>query len=313
MLRLSSSSVVMPSPLVSVILPVYNRATWIARAIDSVLAQSYRNFELIVVDDGSTDDTRAVLDRYRDRITIVTQENRGAYVARNHALRIARGELIAFIDSDDAWLPNRLADQIPLFARPTVGLVFGDAVHMSADLELTKRTCFLVSPPRRGRVAAEFARANFVPTTTVTVRRSCLDEAGGFSEQNALSADYLMWFRIALRHDIDYVDHVVAHYTVHPAGISYDLGRSLRARIELFSDELERTSDTDARRILRRLLMNLSLRLVVATVRGRARTVSDPLAFARKTAMSVASADTAMSAAKLTAHEVRARTRRLFS
>lgn len=303
----------MPSPLVSVILPVYDRAPWIARAIESVLAQSYPNFELIVVDDGSADETPTVLQRYRDRITIVTQKNAGAYAARNRALGVARGELVAFIDSDDAWLPNRLADQVPLFDRPEVGLVFGDAVHMTPALSPSKRTCFLVSPPSRGRVVKEFARANFVPTTTVLVRRACLEEAGGFSEENALSADYLMWFRIALRHDLDYVNHVVAQYTVHPAGISYDLGRSLRARIQLFSGELTRTSDENVRRVIRRLLMNLSLRLALATIRGRARSVSNPLRVARHTAMNVADADTAINAARLTAFEIHARTRRLFS
>ena len=303
----------MSSPLVSVILPVYNRAAWLARAIDSVLAQSYSNFELIAVDDGSTDETPGVINRYAGRIAALHQPRGGAYAARNRALRVARGELIAFIDSDDAWRPDRLQHQVALMQRPEVGLVFGDALHLSAQRTSMKRTCFAVSPPARGHVAAQLARANFVPTTTVLARRSCIDEACGFSEESELSADYLLWFRIALRHEVDYVDEIVADYTVHEEGISFDLGKSLRARIQLFSTELTRTTDPLARRVLRRLLMNLSLRLALATVRGRARNVAHPLKLARRTAMEVVNLDTALWTATLTAYEIRTRARRLFS
>ena len=255
-----------PDPLVSVILPVYNRAASVGRAIESVLSQTWRDFELIVVDDGSTDGTRAAVERYAPRLRVLEQPHAGAYAARNLALRHARGELVAFIDSDDAWLPDRLERQIPLMQRREVGLVFGDVVH----LPRRDRTSFRVSPPRRGRVAARFAWCNFVPTISVLVRRSCLEEAGGFPDV-PLAADYLMWFRIALRHELDYVDRVVAEYAVHADGISFDLGRSLAARIRLFAAELKRTHDRAARAIIGALLVNLSLRLGLAVVRGRAR------------------------------------------
>src|SRR2546430_1228645 len=120
----------MPEPLVSVILPVYNREKSVARAVESVLAQTYRPLELIVVDDGSTDGTRGVLEQFGGRIALLRQPNAGAYSARNLGLRHARGELVAFIDSDDIWLPHRLSAQVPLMRRPDVGLVFGDAIHM---------------------------------------------------------------------------------------------------------------------------------------------------------------------------------------
>jgi glycosyltransferase involved in cell wall biosynthesis len=113
-------------PLVTAILPVFNREASIARAIESVLGQTYGNVELIVVDDGSTDGTADILARYSERATILAQSNGGAYKARNLALRRARGELVAFVDSDDAWLPDKLARQVPLMRRPEVGLVFGD-------------------------------------------------------------------------------------------------------------------------------------------------------------------------------------------
>src|SRR5437762_7674264 len=120
----------MSDVLVSVILPVYNRESTIARAIESVLAQTYRHFELIVVDDGSTDGTARVVESFDSRIRVVAQPHAGAYAARNRGLRSAHGELIAFADSDDAWLPDRLESQLPLMARPEVGLVFADANHV---------------------------------------------------------------------------------------------------------------------------------------------------------------------------------------
>jgi len=100
-------------PLVSVILAVHNREACVGRAIASVLAQTYRNLELIVVDDGSSDGTRLVVESFGSPVTLITQAHTGVYTARNRALSQARGELVAFIDSDDAWLSDKLAVQVP--------------------------------------------------------------------------------------------------------------------------------------------------------------------------------------------------------
>lgn len=299
-------------PLVSVILPVYNRESSITRAIESVLNQTYRRLELIVIDDGSTDGTIHMLERFGSRIIVLTQAHAGAYVARNLGRSHARGELVAFIDSDDVWLPTRLSSQLPLMQRQEVGLVFGNAIHVPPRSR-TSLTCFRVSPPRRGRVAGEFAWSNFVPTVTVLVRRSCLDEVNGFPLTSALSADYLTWFRIALRHDLDYVDAPLAEYTVHPNGMSSDLGRSIEARIGLFSDELAHTNDRATRSVLRRLIFNLSLHLALAAIRGRARNVAHPLHLAWRTAATVAPFKACAWTAAFAMHQVRIRTRRLFS
>ena len=290
--------------LISVILPVYNRASSVARTIESVLAQTYRPLELLVIDDGSTDGTREVLSRFASEITLLEQDHAGAYAARNLALRHARGELVAFIDSDDAWLPDRLAKQVPLFEREEVGLVFGDAVVVT-PAGRTNRTMFGITAPRRGRVAAHFAWGNFVPTVTVLARRRCL---GDFERE--LSSDYVAWFRVALRYELDYVDDVVAEYTIHADGMSYDLGRSLESRIALFTRELERTSDPATRAVLRRLLFNLALHLFLAAVRGRARSVDAPLRLAWRTASRTGSPGWTASFAL---HQIVTRGRRLFS
>lgn len=301
--------------LVSVILPVRNRERCVARAISSVLAQTYRPLELIVVDDGSTDNTRRVVEGFGAPITLLSQPSRGVYAARNLGLRHARGEFLAFIDSDDAWRSDKLALQVPLM-RPQVGLVFGDAVHVAEPSDgalKTGLTSFRVATPRRGRAADGFAWCNFVPTCTVLVRRSCLEEIGGFSEASDLSADYLAWFRIALRHELDYVDQPVAEYTVHAEGISFALDRSLAARINLFSAELAGTTDAATRELLRRLLFNLSLHLALAVLRGRASNRSDSLALARRTARQTGPLQATSWTAAFAIDQLRTRTRRLFA
>ena len=272
-------------PLVSAILPVFNREGSVARAIESVLGQTYSRVELIIVDDGSTDATASVLARYAGRATILTQENGGAYKARNLALRHASGSLVAFIDSDDSWRPDRLERQVPLLRRSEVGLIFGDVRILTRpdnELETAVRTAFTINPPHRGRVARDLVRANFVPTSAVLVRRACLERWGGFSEESRLSADYLAWFRIALEQEFDYVDGPVADYTRHRQGISFDLGRSLATRIGLFLAERERVDDSAARALIDRLLFNSALHLSLAVLRGRARGVAGAQALARE-------------------------------
>lgn len=274
-------------PLVSVILVVHNRPDCIGRAIESVLAQDYRNLELIVVDDGSTDGTTEAIAAFGDSVRLIRRPHAGPYAARNRALDHARGDLIAFMDSDDFWLPHKLAAQVPLMERSEVGLVFGDTIHVSEPRKgtpRTGRTSFRTSPPKRGRVAEALVWRNFVPTCTVLVRRACLEEIGGFDESSPISADYPAWFRIALRHELDHVEEPVALYTVHKGGISFDLGRSLAARIGLFSAELDRAGDRDSRALLRHLLFNLSLHLGIAVLRGRAASVASPARLAWRTA-----------------------------
>jgi glycosyltransferase involved in cell wall biosynthesis len=301
-------------PFVSVILPVRNRERSIARAIDSVLAQTYRDFELIVVDDGSTDSSADIAATYGDALTLLRRPAEGAYAARNAALARASGELIAFADSDDAWLPRKLELQVPLLSREAVGLVFGDAIHVvepTAGAPPNGTTSFGASPPRRGKAARALAWRNFVPTPTVLVRRSCLVDVGGFPNFSRVSADYLVWFRIALRRELDYVDEAVCIYTFNRDSISFDLGRSLEARIELFSGELENARARTERSLLRRLLFNSSLHLVLAALRGKAASVEGPLGLALRTAWRSAGVRSLPWTAAFVAHQIWLRGRRL--
>jgi glycosyltransferase involved in cell wall biosynthesis len=260
----------MASPLISVLLPVHNRAERVGEAVESVLGQMYPHVELIVIDDGSTDRTAAVLERFGTRLVRLSQPRRGAYAARNLGLRHAHGELIAFIDSDDRWFPDRLVRQLPLLDAPDVGLAFGDAVlvdYRGPAPVHGRLTAFQITPPRRGWVTRHFAYGNFVPTSSVLVRRRCLEAVGRFAESTPLSADYLTWFRISLESQLDYVAEPVFEYAVSRDGLSRDLVASLRARIALFSGLLDEADGAPLAGELRRVLFHLRLALGLAGLR----------------------------------------------
>ena len=271
------------SPFVSVILPVFNRADTVARAIESVLDQSYESWELLVVDDGSTDGTRAVLERYAARLTLLSQANAGAYAARNLALERARGELIAFVDSDDVWHRDRLAVQLPLLARPQVGLVFGNAALVEpADGggRPLGTTFFDLAPPSRGDVRAALACENFICQSSVLVRRACFDRVGRFSLSSRTSADYAKWCQIALHVEMDFVPTCVVDYAVDPASLSRAPLRSYFAPVALFREMLDPAAAPATRAHLERQAVffewNQSLFLIREGARGLARAARGP-------------------------------------
>jgi glycosyltransferase involved in cell wall biosynthesis len=193
------------APTVSVIIPAYNTAQFVAEAVDSVLQQSYPPLEVIVVDDGSTDDTSAVLQRYvhDQRVRCIRQQNGGAGKARNLGVQHAVGELIAFLDSDDLWVAQKLALQVPLFANPYVAVVYSDREDIDERGEAVSAPALEFH--RGDGLAGQLLVRNFVPMSSAVVRRSAYDEAGGFDPTLARSEDLDFWLRVALRHGFDYV------------------------------------------------------------------------------------------------------------
>jgi glycosyltransferase involved in cell wall biosynthesis len=255
-------------PLVSVILPVHNRAGWVARAITSVLAQSYQHFELLVINDGSTDGTRQVLEGFSSRITILDQPHAGAEAARNSGLKHARGEFIAFIDSDDVWYRDRLSRQLPLFSRDEVGLVFGNATlgdYRQTPPRRLKRTFFDGVRPSRGRVLEAFAKGCFVPCSSVLARRECF-AVSGFTP-GRVAADYLKWLEISASYEFDYVSDPIFEYAIHAGGISHSLPETLQDRFEAFRDLRERNHNPEIDRVIRRIMFNLGVSLRIARLR----------------------------------------------
>ena len=191
-------------PQVSVVIPTYNRGWIIKEAIDSVLAQDYTEFELIVVDDGSTDHTSDVLDSYKNVIKILSQKNKGVSAARNRGISEATGQLIAFLDSDDLWLPQKLSAQIDFFNQTP------DALICQTE-EVWIRNGLRVNPKKRhkkpsGMVFKPSLELCLVSPSAVMIQRSLFDRVGRFDETLPACEDYDLWLRISCRFPIHLID-----------------------------------------------------------------------------------------------------------
>lgn len=208
-------------PLVSVIMPTYNRCDLICYAIDSVINQTYSNWELIIVDDGSTDQTETLIkNKYSDetRIRYVQQKNQGQSVARNYGIESSTGELVAFLDSDNIWLNNRLQKGIEVMLRePQVGLCFADVIYIDAKgVELGRKNM----PRYSGLVFSKMIVDNFVSMNTVLVKKSILPSLRPFNEKNRLDEDYELWLDLSVNNEFYYIPDYLAEYRVEGERIS---------------------------------------------------------------------------------------------
>ena len=198
-------------PLVTAAITTYNRADCLADAIESVLAQSVKDMEVVVVDDGSTDQTAAVVARYRDRVRYVPQPNRGRAAARNTAVRIARGDFIAFCDSDDRWLPDRLERQLTLAeGRPRIGMIHGqvelcDASWQPLPKETAAHRAVFSAAHRKGATYAGYASECRCLSSTILLRRHVFDDVGLYDTELPIE-DYDFYLRLLLRYDVVFLD-----------------------------------------------------------------------------------------------------------
>ncbi|MCS6881930.1 MAG: glycosyltransferase [Oscillochloridaceae bacterium] len=208
------------SSLVSVIIPSYNSARYIASTVESALAQTYPAVEVIVVDDGSTDATQAVLAPYRSRITILHQTNRGPAAARNTGLRAAAGAYLLFLDSDDLLVPTSVAAKVAFLEQhPQYGLVYSAWTQISDD---GARVLGEVRPSRQGDVLAALVRREFFffPGAAL-IRRTCLDTVGAFDENAYGAEDADLWIRLARAgYAFGYIDEPLFMYRYHATSIT---------------------------------------------------------------------------------------------
>ncbi|GBD39772.1 UDP-Glc:alpha-D-GlcNAc-diphosphoundecaprenol beta-1,3-glucosyltransferase WfgD [bacterium HR37] len=205
-------------PEVSVIIPTYNRAGFLRSAIRSVLNQTFQDFEIIVVDDGSIDcSAKEVVNEFRDpRIRYIRHEvNRGGSAARNTGIKASRGRYIAFLDDDDEWLPEKLQKQIEvLYSSPErVGGVYTGFLILDRSNERLLRRWI---PSKRGYLLSELAKENCIKTTsTLLLRKECFDKVGLFDENLASSQDYDMWIRISKKFHFECVEEPLVKYYMH--------------------------------------------------------------------------------------------------
>ncbi|MDL1968483.1 MAG: glycosyltransferase [Deltaproteobacteria bacterium] len=224
----------MMNPAASVVIPAYNTAEYISEAIESVLAQTYKDFEIIVVDDGSTDNTHEVIKQchannmgdvelieitnplqqtqrtqrtQRTQLIYIYQQNGGRAGARNTGIRAARGKYVAFLDSDDLWTPGKLEKQVDIMeGNENIDFFFGDKQRFSDDGTTIISSMFkkhhydetFFGDPLYVRDAyKKLLRSNFIPTGTVIMKKECFDKSGLFDE-NTYVEDYEFWLRVAL-------------------------------------------------------------------------------------------------------------------
>lgn len=201
---------------ISIVIPNYNYAKYLQNAIDSVLAQTYKNTEIIVVDDGSNDDSHNILISYGNKIVIIRQKNQGVSVARNNGVLKSTGEYVAFLDADDLWLPQKLEKQLTLLrSDEMIGLVHCSMMHISPQNAL----CGENIDGMEGYVAADllrFERGVVIGAgSTSLVLRNAFDEVGGFKSNLSTAADWDFCYRIALKYKIGFVREPLVLYRIH--------------------------------------------------------------------------------------------------
>lgn len=205
--------------MVSVIVPSYNTAQFLPEAVDSILAQTYRNLEIHVVDDGSTDNTREVMLAYANdpRVFYHHQKNRGEAGARNTGIRAAKGELIALCDSDDLWMPRKLEVQVPCFRdRPEVGIVYTNTQQVDSN---NREINTYQTARHNGRITEKLFGENFVTGSTSMFRRECF-ATDMYDETLSTCADYDLSLRLSVKYEFFYLHEITYRYRTWPGQVS---------------------------------------------------------------------------------------------
>lgn len=225
-------------PKVSILVPSYNAAHFLPLSLESALSQSYQDFEIIVIDDGSSDNTKEVvqgyIDQYPHKIRYFFQENQGLPSARNKGIELSQGEYLALLDADDQWLPCRLDEEVKILDRDSlVGIVHGNITNIDINNNV-------INTPRRdvrflsGSIFDHiFLRDADISCPTVLLRRSCCDAVGTFDVKlTGLGCeDRDLWLRISRKYKIVYIDKVLSYYRVSAQSMSRNMKKMLEARL----------------------------------------------------------------------------------
>ena len=233
---------------ISVIIPNYNYAHYVGDAIDSVMAQTYKKFELIVIDNGSTDNSRETLEEYKKKyspqIRVIFQENKGQAGARNRGIKESNGDLIALLDADDVWCPNKLQEQIRLFNKNEVGLVYSNYYIVDKKLNIIKEK----KMKYRGKTLHHFAISGALTVvdggeSNAIIRKECFARVGYFDSDLEESTGWDMYRRVASLYEIDYVNKPLMLYRVHGENLHQTNRKLLYKQLEkhinkMFEDPL---------------------------------------------------------------------------
>lgn len=229
--------------MISIIIPTYNRSKFICQAIDSVLAQTHQfSYEIIVVDDGSNDNTYEKLKLYGDQIIYIKQNNNGPGAARNRGIIEAKGEYIAFLDSDDIWVPRKLEIQLDFFRRyPYLDLVFGDINNFYTSRidnmpEIKNREIhnyLIVNAKHIHGILECLVSQNIIFTSDVVLKRSCFERIGMFDESLRIGEDYDLWLRAACDCRFGFINSVLAKRRRHEGNLVNDWVRLTSSTLQV--------------------------------------------------------------------------------
>ncbi len=224
-------------PTVSVVITAYNYAQYLSGAIDSVLAQTYQDVEIIVVDDGSTDDTATIISPYLkdSRIQYIWKKNGGQASAKNRGIKEAKGKYIAFLDADDIWFPIKLERQIPLFLNPRVGVAYSKMILIDKE---GYEYPYNHSQFYRGNVLNRIFIDNFICFSSSIVRKECFEKVSSFNEDPPMSIDYDLWIRIACYYDFDFADTPLVKYRFGHGHMSDNIDKRYECALKIMNRHL---------------------------------------------------------------------------
>lgn len=256
------------SPAISIVMPAFNAARQIGESIRSVLAQTFGDWELVIVNDGSTDDTGSVVGCFSDsRIRYLSQDNGGQAAARNTGIRNSNGELIAFLDADDLWLPEKLERQIDVFRQTDADVVYCDGYIFFDNGEPERADFFAVVPGHKegATMLALLYQYNRIATLAAVVKRVAIEQAGLFDESRRFQncEDYELWLRLARTGCSFYgMPDKLMRYRRHAASTTYRESKMLKPMIEV----VKQHSDAVNRRTSRQRIRELYRELVTALI-----------------------------------------------
>lgn len=214
----------MSTALVSVVVPVYNGEQYLEKTVESILNQNYQHIELILVDDGSSDQSAVIMQKLviKDtRVRAFYNQNGGVACARNFGIHQAKGEFVAFCDQDDLWLPTKLTKQIPLFENPNMGLIYCGAIAKYEMYNKQSKPSF--DNKYKGDVFSQLVKLNMFTCCTAVARKTYLEQVDGFDDDRALMGvdDWHLWLKLAMTCEFDYVEEHLAIHVFH--GDNYSL------------------------------------------------------------------------------------------
>ena len=233
-----------PLPQVSVIIPAYNAAKFIRETVEHAIAQTYPNMEILVINDGSSDETASVVESFGDAVRLISTENRGVARARNTGIEAATGEFVAFLDSDDLWEPEKLTIQVDALDEGH-RLVYTDSISFGTE-SLSNINISVNEKLPSGDIRAQLILRNFIPTSSVLLDRQIALQIGGFNPEIPVCDDWDLWLRALSVTGAKYVDQPLVRYRVHENSLGSSVEKRMSGSFQVIDSGLK-ILDIDAK------------------------------------------------------------------